>query len=225
MRNWRFERKRSLTDLAVDFELAEPPNTVGAHSYHSASGIEITANGSVTAQPVGTGEVELTFGKSGGIAFHAVGTVETRMNDIGAIEDQIWELHEEGNWDEDRVVVTKVIKAESLVVLVAGKGEASATVTARSADIGVPDFTNLAGLAADFSIKSHKGMETAIIASGDLTPLFEAICMDKTGVLRKRRIAAAAPGGRLLDADLAGSDREDARFIHWSYDLDDGDYQ
>jgi len=225
MDNWRFERKRSLKDLSVDFELAEAPDTVGTHSYHSDAEIAISAHVSGSAEPAGTGEVELTFGKSGGIAFHAAGTVEVRMNDIGTIEDQIWELHEAGDWEEGRVVVTKVIKAESLAVFVAAKGEASATVTASAADIEIPDFTNLAGLASNFSIKSHKGMETAIVAQGDLTPLFEAICMDRKGILRHRRIAAATPRGRLLDSDLDENAQQDLRFIQWSYDLDDNEHQ
>lgn len=221
MEDWRFRGLRHLEVLAVDFETVSS-DARAARLYQSSTGVTVAATGEAAAGtgagPSTEGGVRVAFDNGGGVVFHAEGTYEIRLRDVGTVQDAIWRLHMEGKWRREEVLITKVIAAESLVVLIADSDGATVELTAGAA--AIPEMPNLADVRLGVQVARHAGMLTAITARGRLTPLYEGICVDRGGLLRRRAVRVATPeGGRLEPDDVALDEGEN--FSRWHYSFEE----
>src|SRR4051794_20782140 len=85
------------------------------------------------------------------------------------------------------------------------------------ATAGISDL-NLADAGLGVSFARRKCRLTEDIPQGPVTPTFEAICMDRHGVLRKRQTGRGTPsGGRLTEANEADSPTTQGGFLKYEY--------
>ena len=216
---------RRLTDLAergIDFE-SRRADALSARNYTSAGEVTIgvEAGAGSAGVPV-KGKVGVSFDSSGAVLFNATGCRETRIAAVGSLEEEVWRRFENGEWDPRHIVVTKVVEVERAVILIAvEKGsEVGFSVEAKAGlDIGE---LNLASASLSPSITHHKGLTGRYVAES-LTPLFEAVCIDRKGLLRRRRIGGATPaGGRLTEADPESSEGPgEGGVIPYHYDYEE----
>jgi hypothetical protein len=217
---WR--RLTNVGKQGIAFE-SRRGDALSSRSYSSSGDVKIAVKAGAGAVGVPVkGEVGISFGSSGAVLFNATGCREARIADVGSLELELWRRFENGEWDPRHVVVTKVLEVERAVILIASgkESEVGFSVEAK-AGLAVADL-NLANASLSPRITHSKGLTGRYLAES-LTPLFEAVCIDRKGLLRRRQIGGATPaGGRLTESDADSSEMpEGGRVIPYRYEYEE----
>jgi hypothetical protein len=193
-----FVPKSSIRTLGVRFATTRDPSTDKKLQFKSSKSIQLHTKlkGSVTniapSIPKARAGVAVSFGKETGVVFSASGLGATRIADVLALEDAIWDLWDRFLWDESWIVVTELLSAKKTTILVSEGGESKvelqASGSAKAGPIDVGDLT------VGFKVVSSSGMHTQIVGESGMTPLFRAIRVRKSFWQRTRIEAARAPG-------------------------------
>ncbi|MFJ9844359.1 hypothetical protein ACIRYZ_28670 [Kitasatospora sp. NPDC101155] len=191
MAGYQFDRLGGLADFGVRFE-SRGSEAIGTIEYASAGGVEVLVGGAAVATsgswtaPAGA-TVSITFSREAAVWFQAEDCAVEAIEDLLALEAEILALNDAGDWEDDLVVVTEVIRAGQGTVLVSGAGQGGIDFSTEAA---VPGATGRAGL----RVTASRNIGTQVVGHGDLTPLFRA-----KGV--RRRLLRRAT----LDTRLDGS--------------------
>ncbi|RXK86373.1 DNA/RNA non-specific endonuclease [Filimonas effusa] len=144
--------------------------------YSSKGAVSMTTKLAGKAAPVGSALTDvdagviIEFSKENAIIFQANGTLVHAIEDTLEVGAQIIELFKAGKWDKNWVVITELVSAESETLLIAsGKNmkvelKANANISAASLNIADTQF--------GFTLQGSSSLQTKIVASQGLTPLF-----------------------------------------------------
>ncbi|WP_157979629.1 hypothetical protein [Kribbella monticola] len=178
-----FVPKSSIKTLGVEFKKAKDPAATKSMQFKSSDEIQVDTklSGSVSTQvpslPKAKAGAAVSFGRDAGVVFSARGVVGSRIEDIIALEDAIWDLWDRYLWDPDWVVIVELVTTERATVLVSQGGYAKVELEA-SADAAVGPV-DLGDLSADMTVVSSHGMHTQLVGDEGLTPLFRAVRVKK----------------------------------------------
>ncbi|MEO3753630.1 hypothetical protein [Streptomyces sp. B6B3] len=171
MAGHRFERLGELADFGVHFE-TRPSKTMGTIAYASSGGVEVTVSGTASAAsgpwdvPAGAA-MSIRFSREGAVWFQAEACVAEAIEDLLALEEQILSLSDAGEWKDDLVVVTEVIRAEQGTVLISDAGQGGIELRSQT---GAPEFEGRTAL----RVTASRNIGTQVVGHGELTPLFRA---------------------------------------------------
>jgi hypothetical protein len=190
-------------------------------NYSSAGEVQLGFDGGagVAGVPV-KGKVRVSFSSQGAVLFNASGCEEVRIADVGSLEEEIWRRFKNGGWDPRHIVVTKVIEVERAAILIAGSKRGEATFSVKAVAGLDLDTINLASASLAPSLTHSKDLLGSYVAES-LTPIFEAICIDRDGLLRRRIGAATPAGGRLAPSDGAEEEDTEGSLIPYCYEYEE----
>ncbi|MGW9584477.1 hypothetical protein ACWIGB_15725 [Streptomyces albidoflavus] len=171
MAGYRFERLSGLADFGVHFE-TRPSNTMGTIAYASSGGVEVKVGGTASAAsgpwdvPAGAA-MSIRFSHEGAVWFQAEACVAEAIENLLDLETQILSLYDAGEWKDDLVVVTEVIRAEQGTVLISDAGQGGIELRSQTE---APGFAGRTAL----RVTASRNIGTQVVGHGDLTPLFRA---------------------------------------------------
>ncbi|MGW9422787.1 hypothetical protein ACWGSU_15660 [Streptomyces koyangensis] len=212
MTGYRFERLGGLADFGVHFE-TRPSKAMGTIAYASSGGVEVTVGGKASTAS-GPWDVQagaamsIRFSHEGAVWFQAEACVAEAIEGLLALEAQILSLSDAGEWKDDLVVVTEVVRAEQGTVLISDAGQGGIELRSQA---GAQDFGGRTAL----RVTASRNVGTQVVGHGDLTPLFRA-----KGV-RRRLMRRATLDTRLDGPPPPQSDRAQSRPVF----LGDADYE
>lgn len=155
--------------------------TLANHTYTSVDSVALTFKAS--GQPstafrvladVDAG-VAIDFRQRDAIVFAAVGCREDRIDDLVALERQLRQFRDTGQWKDEWAIVTHLLEAESATVILSSSNESR--VELRSTVNVAP--THLAELAANVSLSFADDMYQLVIARNRVTPLHHTVRLRK----------------------------------------------
>ncbi|MEU0007174.1 hypothetical protein ABZ079_23560 [Streptomyces sp. NPDC006314] len=167
--NWT--KFTTLENLTIEAK----PDTVGVEGdieYASSDGVTqsvgLTRSGVTTVAVEAQGDVSYTFTRKGAFVLRTRDATVHRLADLDAVERRVLDLHQQGKWQPDWVVVTEVlVGGPSLVLVSAGRtGEATVRLRGQAAI----DPTTAVALRPSFTVESRQGL-AASFASTAPTPL------------------------------------------------------
>ncbi|TFF37219.1 hypothetical protein [Mucilaginibacter psychrotolerans] len=171
-----FTRVASLEDFHIQFDIRED-DTADDLDYSSKGSVSVTTKFSGKASPQGSvlGDADagfiVEFGHENAVLFKAKQTRTNLIKDTIKLGESVLQLYRDGKWNKNWVIITELVKAESATILISnsvnGKIElkASANIDAAKLDIADAKF--------EFASVFSKGMDTQIVSSQGLTPLFK----------------------------------------------------
>ncbi|MGA5897124.1 hypothetical protein [Streptomyces venetus] len=171
MAGYRFERLGRLADFGMHFE-TRSSRTMGTIAYASSGGVEVEVGGTASAAsgpwdvPAGAA-MSIKFSREGAVWFQAEACAAEAIEDLLALEARILSLSDEGEWQDDLVVVTEVIRAEQGTVLISDAGQGGIELRSQA---GTPDVEGRTAL----RVTASRNIGTQVVGHGDLTPLFRA---------------------------------------------------
>lgn len=189
------ERQQALHDLEVDFE-ERSESAPGPMHYVSRKGLTVTtgAGAEVEGLPF-SGSAELRFETERATFFRLEGAREHSMKNLYTVKEAMLRLHAKGDWREEWIVITHVVKAARSIVLVSKDGKASAQL---AADARLPgDAAGIASASAHLRLVSYSDMELVLPERPDTTPLYHAVTVRRS-VLKGGRVVRTGKDGRLL---------------------------
>ena len=204
-----FVPKSTLRSVEIGFQILKdttPENwdyeSEGSITWHVKAAGELSADvPSVPKAKVGIG---IRFGRQGSVALNAGGCRADRIADVIGLEDAMWDAWNHHLWDEDWVVVTEVIQADSATILIASARDAMVELQAKGSAKATP--LGAAALSGGFGLVAKQGMHTTFVAEEGLTPFFRAIKI-KESFLRGTRIETVRGNDVDPDAQTLGAPR------------------
>jgi hypothetical protein len=177
-KKYEFTYETTLKKLGIDFD-TEVSATNMDWDYSSANSVSINAKASGQAAIPGSSLTPadagftIKFSRDKAIVFRLLKCTATRISDLTALKNTILSLHNQQKWEDDMVVVTEVVKANSATIIISNSSDSQIDLAAKgNAKVGTFD---LADVDANFQIVTKKNIATDFIATGGLTPLFKGI--------------------------------------------------
>lgn len=203
LRDHRFDRMTSLTEMGVTFTRLEHPGRA-EYSYSSTGKVEISLDGGLTAPalPGGNSSMALTvaFSDASATYFRAVGCRSEVISDLPSLARDLRDLRQSGEWRPEYVVVTEVVRAGPAVVLVSNQAGARARLQVTADSLPVAALSAGGGLGASVA----SGLAASVIVSdGEVTPLFRA------AKLRRGRNPRLIVRGPAVTANLVDASWDD----------------
>lgn len=174
-----FTRVSSLEEQGIKFKIRRD-TTPGNLEYSSAGNVTIKAKVSGSLAPEGSVLSALTeadagvlieFGDESGVVFKANKVLNPSIENLDALGKEILKRYNNGEWDENWVVITELAQAESATIIISsgggGKIELKATGEIKPNNIDIADAN------ANFKVVYGKNIHTQVIAQKGLTPLFK----------------------------------------------------
>jgi hypothetical protein len=139
-------------------------------------------------------KVTFSFSRDYSVALRMTGVIARRIQDQISLATRIADLAGRGVWDPRWYIVTDVLTADSVTVLVSGKGQSAAEF---SLDFTQPVPSGLDLLQASLhpTLTSQASMDTVILNANGATPLFKAKRIKKSfwqGIVPELEAGAAA---------------------------------
>ena len=179
--DWAFLPERNIKAFGIDFSVDESPSTTPwSHTSDHAMTFTFQVQGGekiIPQIPQGTAGIQIDFHRENAVVFAAVEGRHSRIADIYELKRQVLDLARKGQFPNDFVVVTEVVKAESATVLLSvdkeGKYVASASADFKA---GIVDVGNAS---LNISTQVADKVKTEIVAKNHVTPLFRAVKLHK----------------------------------------------
>lgn len=167
----------SLSSRGIAAQTAPGPGTAD-YSYTSKTGITISFKTSGQAPAVGSvlGQADagctVAFSKDSGIVFAAKSCVITSITDLYQVGQAAIDAYVGGTWQNDEVLVTDVVTAETASILVSQTRGAKIELKA-SGTIEGAGALSLASVDAGFQAAFDSGLAFTALASPNLTVLYK----------------------------------------------------
>jgi hypothetical protein len=178
----RFERITRLRNLGLSFEIRQD-KTPSQVSYATEGAVSLSFKAEGEAPPPVS---QLTAAQAGFLIemtranatlFQALETYSPSIEDQVTLGKQILELYKTGEWDLKYFVVTEILEARSATILISSSVNARVELSA-TGKIN-PGMIDLADIHAGLRLEHSRNMNTQIIATAGLTPLFKARSVKK----------------------------------------------
>lgn len=139
-------------------------------------------------------KVTFSFSRDYSVALRMTGVTSSRIQDQLSLAARIAELARAGTWDPRWYIVTDLLAADTVTVLVSGKGQSSAEFALDLAQ-PVPAGLDLLEASLNPTLTSQASMDTVILNANEATPLFKAKRIKKSfwqGIVPELEAGAAA---------------------------------
>lgn len=178
LKNNVFTRYSNLADIGIAFEVREDTTRLPIE-YQSQGAVQVTTKAAGSASFPGStltnadAGVVVEFSKSNSTYFKALNTTSPSIKDVLALEKAVLDRYAKGSWKSGWVIVTELIQAESATIIISNSSTAKVEVKA-TANLDAPQV-DIANIDFGFQVQSSKGLDTTIIATEGLTPLFKVM--------------------------------------------------
>jgi len=139
-------------------------------SNHSAK-VEFFPKGSFYIQPNMPNikaSMKIEFGRGVSVFFNASGIKNHSIADFAKVEENIFSKFKQDKWSEKKVVVNRLVQADSTTIIISGKSGASICLDAESKAI---TNINLADASIRLSVRVENGVAFEIISEDGLFPM------------------------------------------------------
>lgn len=178
-----FQRTSSLSERNIGFAASSGPGT-SDYSYSSKSGVSISFKASGQAPTAGSvlGQADagctIGFSQDSGVVFAARACSIASISNLDAVTQDVLASYASGTWQEDEVLVTDVVTADTASIFVAQTQGAKVELRASGTlQPGTP--LGLASVDADFQAAYESGLAFTAIASHGLTVLYKVSAIRK----------------------------------------------
>lgn len=178
--------------------------------------VETKAAGKAAPGFTGVGRAEAgvayTFQRGGGVLFSAVGVVVHELVENFAVRQWMLDEYRAGRLAPDTLVVTKLVRVTSAVILMAEADQARVELRL---NVGVgPTPHSVAGLRGEAHVASAVGMHERLVLGEGAAPLFG-------GLRLKRNVLRAASVGDSMLGDPSAAAGDQAGLSVFDFDDDD----
>lgn len=173
-----FTKISDLESRGITFETREDQDRVDLE-HNSQGSVTVTTKLAGTVAPQGSiladgdAGIVVEFGRENSTLFKANNTVSPSIKDTIKLGNQILDLFKQGKWNKDWAIITELVKAESARVIISNSSSSKIELKA-NANVDAPAF-DIADASFEFSTLVSKGLETKIVASEGITPLFKSM--------------------------------------------------
>lgn len=185
-----FRRVSTLHHLKIPFQVVSSSQQ-GALEYSEESELDVLTDAGAAAR-LGRDapelELRVRFPKEGGFLFSAEGVVEWRVEDSLSIEQAVLRLAAQDRWDPQWVIVDRVLQAESLTTLIAETAGAEIGLVGKASARTGP--LRLADAGLGLNVRHARGQTLRFLGERGLTPLFQALRLDR-GLFQRDRLESA----------------------------------
>lgn len=204
-----FSVEGNLKDMGIEFTTRESENPSDI-DFSSENGINITFKAS--GDPVLEGSalkeaeagVNIKFNNDKSYVFKLKGFKDTIISNLGEIKTKILKQFKDGEWPKNRVIINKLLTANSATILISGEAGISVDLKA-TAEVGTENM-DIANADLGFELAAGQKLSTEIIGQAGVTPLYRVVGIKKglfgTSVGSKSSDAAASEGSQEEDFDL-----------------------
>ncbi len=175
--DYQYNHVTTLGDLGIPVEIV-PGMFQADFDYCSEGSVSINIKAAGKAPLAGSdiaeaeAGVSIKFARSNAVVFKISRCKSTRINDQNSLGMEILSRYRSGNWQDDWVVVTEVVSAAGATIIISSGDNAQIDLLA-GGNVNASSL-NLADVEANFQILKESNIETKIIASDGLTPLFKS---------------------------------------------------
>jgi len=166
----QFRRASSLSDMEVPLSAVREGKRQNVSYSASAKRSGTLATDAGLSAGVGQGELTVSFSSEGGFVFEAVGLRCLEVADRSAMADGILQLHHEGRWRREWVVIEALYIADSATVLVSQEQASEIRLKAKA---NIPSGPlQLADPSLGLTVAASSGRVVHVLAGTDLRPLY-----------------------------------------------------
>jgi hypothetical protein len=175
-----FERISTLDAMEIGFDIRQD-STFENLKYSSSSGVSMTFKGSGKAPLPGSLLTEavagfsIEFSRKHATVFEATGCVTHSVSDELSLGEKIFRLYETGQWNRGWRVLVKVVECDACTVLISSSSAGKLELSIKG-NLTAP--ISIADSSAEFGVVTQRDMNTVIIASKGLTPLYQVLTID-----------------------------------------------
>lgn len=175
VRDRTFFRFTDISRMGIDIPVLSSPAKSDLR-YATENGVSITFKASGTAQIpnsiLGPNEagIVVEFKKKNATVFEALGCQARSLGDQVALRQMVLEKMAGNEWDRDWRVVTEVVQATSATILISSAADARVELKA-AGDLSAAT-NSLAEVSSQFAVGISRNIDTQIVATQGLTPLF-----------------------------------------------------
>jgi hypothetical protein len=172
-----FERGGNLKDLGIKFAAGTHADA-GDLEYASADAVsqelKAAGNAPVTAGPGGSVDatVGISFKRANAVLLQASNCKTSIISNIDEVAHTVLSRYAEGEWPDDRVVITDLMSVGTLTVLISSGANAEIDLSVKG-NVG-SGVAKLASANASYSATKVSSIGTRIIGQKGATPLFKA---------------------------------------------------
>ncbi|MBC7934513.1 MAG: hypothetical protein H7Y86_04015 [Rhizobacter sp.] len=147
--------------------------------YTSHDSVSVSLKASGTAPVAGSALTELdagfTIGFKGGsgVVFQTSGQRTMEIINMDAIQKQIVEKFNEGNWDQDSLIVTHLVEADTVTVIISNSSNGLLELKAK-AGVGTANL-KLTDATLGLTVAREQGSTMKFISQSGLTPLYRVM--------------------------------------------------
>lgn len=203
-----FERLGNISQLGLTFGVVEGVGK-SSYSFKSEGGIDISlfAKGELGPEgtPLARAGLDLKFSRANAVFFAASGVTTKVIADLRALEAQLIQLLDEGQWEADFFVVTELSAAAKTTAVASASADSSIRLEASSPSL---EMIHLGDASLELQVKRSRSTGLEIITESGHTPLMQLARL--RGWFSKQlqvesALASTAVGGaprfELVDAD------------------------
>jgi hypothetical protein len=206
-----FERLGNLGQLGITFATI-PGTGQSTYQFKSKGNVDFALIAKGDVQPGGVPAVkaglELKFSRENAVFFNAAGCTVLAIADLRAIESELLNLHDLGQWKTDFYVVTEFTSAARVTIIASADRDSEVKLEASSPAI---EAIHLGDASLDLSVKRSRNTSLEIVTEGGLTPLIQ-LCRLR-GVFRKEfRPEALMVTGAPVETRLAPDSETEPSF-------------
>lgn len=117
--------------------------------------------------------IAVDFSSENSIVFKANGITHHLLDNKAEVEHRLMELHDQGKWNKDYVIVSEVLAADAATILIANSNDAKIELKAKgNVNAGKMDIAD-----ADLGLEvvRNKGIGVKLIAESGITPLYKLV--------------------------------------------------
>jgi hypothetical protein len=170
LRDGRFYRRTTLLALRIRFEVR---NSAGSADWDHTSGADLQVELSAGNESAGdtTGHAVINFGAAGAFLFQARGVETETIDNMAAVSAEILSAHRAHRFERDWMVMDRIVRAKSAVILLSESKKARVVLAAPAA---LASMAALGDSALGVEIAGTEGEVTRFLMRDEHTPLFGA---------------------------------------------------
>ncbi len=171
LQNGLFHKEGNLKEILRDIEIHEAsPNPPAWYEYRSTSTqvVEISPQSQVKVNEsidINVG-LEIKFSHKNSVFFNAPGCVVRFIDNLLNFKEKIIGLYNTGKWQQEYVIVTKLLQATSATIIISSSDNSSITLEA-----GGQTTIDLANANLKFKVKSENNIGFKLTTERDIIPL------------------------------------------------------
>jgi hypothetical protein len=173
----RFEYYSNLNELGIPFSIRNS-NEASDFEYSSKGSVEINFKAAGNAPALGQvlttddAGISVIFNRENAIMFIGHNCRTDYIENLEKLGSAILDRYKGGKWNKDYVIITELVNAGTTTIIISNSTNARADfrVDRNSKEMSL----SIADISGNVSITNSSGIDTKIIAAGQLTPLFRA---------------------------------------------------